>query len=80
MTEFNYHFNLQLPSNPIHFILDERTCRHHHTKTFNCKSSSESEFTKGSKALLLYAISLWTTLPLYAMPLNGIGSSLFQVK
>jgi hypothetical protein len=30
--------------------------------------------------LLLYAISLWTTLPLYAMPINGIGSSLFQVK
>jgi hypothetical protein len=42
------------------------------TQTFNCKSSSKSAFTKGSKALLLYAIILWTTLPLYAMPINEI--------
>lgn len=35
---------------------------------------------KESKTLLLYAISLRTTMLLYAMPMNGIRSSLFQVK
>ncbi len=53
MTEFNYHFNLQLPSNPFTFsFLDERTCLYYYTKTFNCKPSSKSAFTKGSKAYI----------------------------
>jgi hypothetical protein len=35
---------------------------------------------KESKALLLYAIGLWTTMLLYAMLMSGIRSFIFQVK